>query len=202
MSRMIDLKEVEGALRRAAKSGIGGTRAERSGRFILDEPVNAPTTTAPDDILYQRDFHAWCVQQAAALRARILPGANDGLDYDNLAEEIDCLGRSDRRSIKSHMRILLAHLLKWRHQPARRGDSWDDSIFNARSSIADLLRESPSLVKYSREVIGEAYPLAVRDAASETKMPRRDFATTCPFTDTQVFDPDFLPTDLDTPASD
>lgn len=151
------------------------------------------TTRAPADVVYEDDFHAWCTQQAARLRGRARPGANDGLDYENLAEEIETLGRSDRRAIKSQLRLLLAHLLKWRYQPERRGASWEDTIFNARIAIADLLKESPSLGAFTREAIGETYPLSLRDAASETGLSKRALPDACPFTHDEVFDQDFLP---------
>lgn len=137
------------------------------------------------------------MHQAARLRERSRPGANDGLDYDNLAEEIESLGRSDRRAIKSHMRVLLAHLLKWRHQSDKRSKSWNDSIFNARLAITDLLEDSPSLVRCADEIVAEAYKLAVRDAVSETQLSKDDFPSQCPFTEAQILGEDFLPTDLD-----
>jgi Domain of unknown function DUF29 len=168
-------------------------------RYIV--AMNTATTTIPADAAYEGDFHAWCEQQAARLRARVRPGANDGIDYENIAEEIDGLARSDRRAIKSHVRILLAHLLKWRHQPDKRSESWIDSIFNARTAIADLLEDSPSLVRHARDVIARTYPLASRDAASETKLPRGSFPAACPFSEDQVFAPTFLPSDLDAPPS-
>lgn len=158
------------------------------------------TTTAPDDIVYEDDFHAWCTQQAARLRKRARPGANDRLDYENLAEEIETLGRSDRRAIKSQIRLLLAHLLKWHHQPERRGASWEDTIFNARIAIAELLKESPSLGAFAREAIGETYPLSVRDAVSETGLSKRTLPDACPFTHDEVFDQEFLPNSENPPT--
>ena len=155
------------------------------------------TTSRPPVDLYEADFHAWCMQQATLLRQRSRPGVNDGLDYENLAEEIESMGRSDRRSIKSHMRVLLCHLLKWRHQRARRTRSWEDSIFNARTAIADLLKDSPSLQSYARDVIAEAYPLAVRDASSLTRKAKLAFPATCPFSEAEILDSDFLPPAFD-----
>jgi hypothetical protein len=155
--------------------------------------MDTPVPPTSDAALYERDFHAWCMEQAARLRARARPGANDGLDYENLAEEIESLGRSDRRAIKSHLRVLIAHLLKWRVQAERRGPSWATTINNARTQIQDLLSDSPSLVAYSRDLIGEVYPSALRDAATETELPSSAFPPACPFTADDVFDPDYLP---------
>src|SRR3954452_2341854 len=61
---------------------------------------------------YDKDFHDWAVSQARALRGRQL-GA---LDWENLAEEIESLGRSDQREVTSRLTTLLVHLLKWRYQ--------------------------------------------------------------------------------------
>ena len=155
--------------------------------------MNTATTSVSRDARYEDDFHAWCEQQAARLRARARPSVDDGIDYANLAEEIEGLARSDRRAIRSHLRVLLAHLLKWQQQANKRTDSWTDSIFNARMAIADLIEESPSLERYAQEAIAKTYPLAVRDAAGQTGLPHRDFAASCPFAVPEIFDPQFPP---------
>jgi hypothetical protein len=152
------------------------------------------TATRPaDPTLYERDFHAWCVEQASRLRRRARPGANDELDYEHLAEEIEGLARSDKHAIRSHMQNLLLHLLKWQYQPKRRSRSWDRSITSARDQIEALVEYSPSLAPFPGEVMAKVYPKAVRDAAKETGIARRDFPATSPFTAEQVLDPDFMP---------
>jgi hypothetical protein len=155
--------------------------------------MNTATTSVSTDASYEGDFHAWCEQQVARLRARARLTVHDGIDYENLAEEIEGLARSDQRTIRSHLRVLLAHLLKWRQQANKRTDSSTDSIFNARIAIADLIEESPSLERYAQEAIARSYPLAVRDAAAQTGLPHRSFAASCPFAVSEVFDPEFLP---------
>ena len=159
----------------------------------MDTPLQLP----PDASLYERDFHAWCMAQAAHLRGRARPSINDELDYTNLAEEIEGLARSDQHAIRSHLKILLLHLLKWQYQPERRSESWDNSIANARDEIEALVEYSPSLAPVPREMIAKVYPKAVRDAAKQTGIPRRDFPADCPFTPEQVLDPEFLPADLE-----
>ena len=161
----------------------------------------ATTTTTTDDALYERDLHAWCQAQAALLRDRARPGANDGLDYVNLAEEIESLGRSEKNAVRSHMVILLLHLLKWRYQPSHRSDSWEDSIFNARKEIAYAFEDSPSLRGLIAEAVDRAFPMAVRKAATQTRLPRTTFPASCPFTEEQILDAEFLPSDLDGPAA-
>jgi hypothetical protein len=161
--------------------------------------MDQTTNTLATDSLYERDLYAWCEQQVARLRERAHPGANDGLDYENLAEEIEALARSQKTALRSHMVILLLHLLKWRHQPARRGVSWENSIFNARKEIGYAIDDSPSLRRLLGETIEKAYPIAMRRAESQTKLPRRTFPETCPYSEQQVLDLEFLPTDLDEP---
>src|SRR5919204_82762 len=68
---------------------------------------------------YDTDFYRWTQKQAAALRAKDFAA----LDLENLAEEVESLGRSDRRAIVSHLERLLLHLLKWREHPQGRGPS-------------------------------------------------------------------------------
>src|SRR5215831_11171986 len=94
--------------------------------------------------LYDQDFYAWTQEQAALLRE----GAVHELDLGNLAEEIESLGKSDRRALGSHLRNLVMHLHKWQYQPDGRftGHSWESSIINARDEIAMILEDSHSLV--------------------------------------------------------
>lgn len=159
--------------------------------------MNTATTTAPTDASYEGDFHAWCEQQAARLRARMRHGADDGIDYGHVAEEIESLGRSDRREIKSRLRVLLCHLLKWRHQAGLRSRSWQITISNQRTAIADLLEESPSLIPFAQAAVADIYPAAVGDAALETLLAASDFPASCPFSDERVLHLEFLPSDLD-----
>lgn len=96
--------------------------------------------------LYDQDFVAWSKQQAEALRAAARIGTNQSLDWKNLAEEIEDLGKSARRELQSQIRRIVRHLLKLQHSPAkepRRG--WEESIVDARAEIEDLLEVSPSL---------------------------------------------------------
>jgi len=96
--------------------------------------------------LYDNDFLAWSKQQAEALRAAMRDGSNQSLDFGNLAEEIEDLGKSVRRELQSQIRRVVRHLLKLEHSPAReprRG--WAESVVDARAEIEDLLEASPSL---------------------------------------------------------
>ena len=140
-----------------------------------------------DTDLYENDFALWSDRQADALRRR----AWNELDWENVAEEIESLGRSDRREIRSRLKVICEHLLKWQFQPDKRSTSWRTSIHNSRDKIADLIAESPSLANYPAGQLAGAYVPARRDAAEETGI--ADLPETCPWTIEQVLDPDFWP---------
>ncbi len=131
---------------------------------------------------YETDFYQWTQQQAALLREGLL----SALDTANLAEEIESMGKKDRRSIGSHLRNIFLHLLKWCYQPERRGTSWIESIGNARDEVEDILADSPSLVPQVSMLIAAEYPRARRKAAHETGLPLATFAEQCPFTVEQI----------------
>lgn len=138
---------------------------------------------------YDTDFYRWTQTQATALRAKDFAA----LDLENLSEESESLGRSNRRAIVSHMERLMLHLLKWREQPQGRGPSWRSTIRHARREIAKLLAESPSLYDYPARQMAAAYRHAREDAADETGLPLATFPEVCPWVPEQVLDADFWP---------
>jgi hypothetical protein len=96
--------------------------------------------------LYRADLVMWAAQQAEALRSAARAGNNAPVDWDNVAEEIESLGVSERRTLASHLRTVIEHLIKLRASPAagpRNG--WMDTIDRVRVEIEDVLRDSPSL---------------------------------------------------------
>jgi ribosomal protein L29 len=138
---------------------------------------------------YDKDFYAWTQEQAGLLRA----GKFAEVDVENLAEELDSMGRSDRREIDSRLEVLLAHLLKWQAQVTFRSQSWRGTIREQRRRIAKLLRESPSLQPVAEQLVPEAYEEARQKAANDTGLPEASFPAECPFTPEQVLADDFLP---------
>jgi hypothetical protein len=138
--------------------------------------------------LYQADFAAWSQAQASALRRR----STAGLDWDNIAEEIESLGRSERREIRSRLEILLIHLLKWRFQPDRRSVSWEASIEEARRRIEDVLADNPSLRAVPAEALAGAYRLAVLSKTIR-RLELERLPQACPWTVDQVLAADFWP---------
>jgi hypothetical protein len=139
--------------------------------------------------LYERDLHLWLEQQAALLRT----GRLDELDVGNLVEEIEAMGRKERRAIKSNLVVLLTHLLKHQFQPDQRSTSWSASIVEHRQRLRDDFEESPSLRPYAAEVFARAYADARERASAETTLPLRTFPKASPYTLDQALDPRFLP---------
>ena len=98
-------------------------------------------------VSYDADVLEWSRQQAAALRN----GDFARLDLEHLADEIEDVGKSEKRELASRMGVLLAHLLKWRFQPERRSRSWTDTIEHQREAIGFALKETPSLKSTMRD---------------------------------------------------
>lgn len=143
--------------------------------------------------LSEHDYHAWLLEQAARLRTR----QSDQIDYEVLAEELEDMGRSERRAVESRLKDLLIHLLKWAKQKQRRSGSWRDSIDNARDALADLLQDSPSLRPQLPEFVKRQYPRARRSAANQTGLTVSRFPVARPFRLEEILDADFFPETLE-----
>ena len=139
--------------------------------------------------LHDSDFYAWSLEQAALLRA----GRVDKADLSAIAEEIESVGKTEKRELISRLTVLLLQLLKWQYQQAGRGNSWRLSIANARDEIADLLDDSPSLKTVLDGVTASAYRHARRKAAIETDMSEEVFPAECPWRFAQTIDERFWP---------
>jgi len=139
--------------------------------------------------LHDSDFYAWSLEQAALLRAGRVAEA----DLAAIAEEIESMGKTEKRELVSRLTVLLLHLLKWERQPQGRGNSWRLSIVNARDEIADLLGDNPSLTAVIDEVTASAYRYARRKAAIETDMGEEAFPPQCPWSFAAAVDAGFWP---------
>lgn len=139
--------------------------------------------------LYEADFYAWTQRQVELLRLEEF----SEVDWHNLIEEIDTLGRSEKHEIKNRLTVLLMHLLKWQYQSARRPRSWRMTIATQRVDLADLLADNPSLRTQIAEFVAAAYPSAVKKAVIETGLAKTIFPATCPYTATQIMNEDFWP---------
>jgi hypothetical protein len=136
--------------------------------------------------LYDQDFLAWTEQQAALVRA----GRLDQLDRDNLAEELDTMGRSEWGELENRLEVLLMHMLKWDHQPARRSRSWKATMREQRNAIRRLMRRSPSLKRGLETTIAEVYPDAVARAIEETGLSAATFPDQLPYGVAEVLEPE------------
>jgi hypothetical protein len=139
--------------------------------------------------LYDRDFVGWTAQVVEALRR----GDWAALDVANLIEEVEALGKSDRRAIKSRLEVLLMHLLKWQFQPEQRSRSWQATILEQRLRIAEILEDSPSLKNYWPTVVDAAYDGARKLAAIETGLAVERFPVGCEYSIGQILDEAYLP---------
>ncbi|MBE9226231.1 DUF29 domain-containing protein [Phormidium sp. LEGE 05292] len=149
-----------------------------------EETMNLPLAN-----LYETDFYAWTQKQVQLLRQRDL----NNLDIDNLIEEIESLGKQERRELVNRLIVLIAHLLKWQYQTDRRSRSWYLTIREQRCAIRQLLKDNPSLKPYLPEAIAEAYERGVILAAKETGIKLRDFPSEVSYQQEQIENPDYLP---------
>lgn len=149
------------------------TRARR-------EPVAAAS-------IYDADFHLWAEQQARFLRA----GRVGDLDLIHIAEEIETIGRIELRSLRSAIRTLMLHMMKWDHQRSKRSTSWVYSIRNARFKLGLELRDSPSLKSKLAQAIEDAYPEARHGAARQMRIDEDRLPETCPYTMADLLDRPF-----------
>ena len=134
---------------------------------------------------YDEDFYAWTQEQARLLRS----GRFSEIDVENVAEELESMGRSDKRELDSRLEVLLMQLLKWQVQTGFRSRSWMATIRVQRSHID----ESPSLRLLVSQTRPGLYACARSLAASETGLPETVFPEQCPFTPEQVLAEEFLP---------
>ncbi len=143
----------------------------------------------PVEELYEQDFFEWTVRNAELLRARRFAEA----DLEHIAEEIEDMGKSERHELRSRLRVLVSHLLKWKLEPNHRGRSWKATIDVQRDELVHLLRQMPSLRRYLRDQLPEVYPVAVKGAIAETDLPDEVFPPACPFSLEQILEADFFP---------
>lgn len=140
-------------------------------------------------VLYEQDFYAWANEQAGLLRAGKLSEA----DFEHIAEEIESMGKSEKRELISRLVVLMLHLLKWEFQPVRRGNSWRNTIRLQRRELAEHLKDNPSLKSHLSDAIDYAYGNAIIQASDETALPESAFPAVCPWPFEKMMTPDFWP---------
>ncbi|MBF0294037.1 MAG: DUF29 domain-containing protein [Magnetococcales bacterium] len=139
---------------------------------------------------YDGDFVSWLHHQAVLLRS----GNPGELDLANLAEEMEEMGRSARRAAMSHLILILWHLLKWRHQPERRCNSWRLTLREQRQRLRETLADNPGLRPHVEGMFMDAYEEARQRASIETGLALAVFPEQAPFSWHQVVDIRYLPT--------
>ncbi len=151
-----------------------------------DDPIGlAPEAAEP--AAYERDFYSWLMEQARLMRE----GRFDALDRENLAEEIESLGREQFNKLESALRVLLTHMLKWDHQPERRGRSWALSIDAQRTEVENVLSDNPGLKPRISEATARGYRRARIEAAKETGLEKRAFPESCPYSFDELMSREF-----------
>ncbi|MGB3208909.1 MAG: DUF29 domain-containing protein [Crinalium sp.] len=155
---------------------------------IIETTTNQSAKTS----LYEQDFCLWIETTAKILRDRNL----NELDIDNLIEEIEAMGRSEKRELINRIRVLIEHLLKltyWLQQKEENQRGWLETIVEQRRQIQELLTASPSLKRLLPEVLSECYIKARKDIFVKTDLTTDQIPSEAPFTVEQILDFDYLP---------
>jgi hypothetical protein len=139
--------------------------------------------------LHDRDFHAWAITQSELLRQRRF----HELDMDYLIDEIEDMGKSERRVIESQLERLLHHLLKWQYQPEHRSGSWSGPLWEARKQISKQIKRNPSLQDYPQQVLADAYEITRIRASAETGFKEELFPENPPYSVEEVLEETFFP---------
>lgn len=140
-------------------------------------------------VLYQKDYYGWLQENARLIREKKF----SEIDTENLIEELESMGKSEKRELSSRLTILLMHLLKWQYQAVRRSTSWRNTIAVQRIDVRELLEDSPSLRNEVSDRIETAYEKAKLAAEVETGIEKQNFPAACPFSLEQILDENFLP---------
>jgi len=141
------------------------------------------------EALYDLDFYK-CKQENARL---LRDGRLFEIDIENIIEELESMGRSEKRAFVNRLAVLIAHLLKWGYQPERRSKSRRNTIDTQRIDVAALLNDSPSLHHGIEERLSHAYVKARILAEPDTELDRETFPSTCPYEFEQIVDKSFFP---------
>ena len=140
---------------------------------------------------YEQDFVGWLNTQAELLKT----GKVNELDIKNLVEEIEAMGRSEKRELENRMIILVMHLLKWTFQPNYQSRSWANTINEQRRRISRVIKDSPSLKNSlnDTEWFNDIWQSALYQAVSETGLDIKIFPEQPIWTTQQILVDDFFP---------
>lgn len=138
--------------------------------------------------LYERDYYLWIEDVLKKIQEKRW----DEMDWENLWEEIDDMGKSQKQRLTSNLRILLMHLLKWEFQPQKRTNSWKSTIIEHRRRILEQLESSPSLKNLLNSNLEATYQKARKDASLETNLALNTFPSECPYTIKRILAEDWF----------
>ncbi|KJR41538.1 protein of unknown function DUF29 [Candidatus Magnetoovum chiemensis] len=154
---------------------------------IIQTPVEQ-AEAIKEQSLYETDFYQWSLKTAELIRQ----GRFAELDIENIAEEIESLGRRDKKELESRLSVLIMHLLKWQFQSKKRSKSWIRTIITQRREIKRSFEYSPSLKYNIDKTIEKAFRDAKTDFEKETGFPKNTLPEVCPYTWKQINDDDFM----------
>ncbi|MCI4626453.1 MAG: DUF29 domain-containing protein [Candidatus Magnetoovum sp. WYHC-5] len=139
--------------------------------------------------LYETDFYQWALHNAELIRQ----GRISDIDLDNIVEELESMGRNNRRELISRFLVLIMHLLKWQYQSNKRSKSWISTINTQRAEIRFILEDSPSLKHDIELIIEKAFQNAKVSFEKETNINKKHLPQTCPYIFEQLSDYEFWP---------
>lgn len=138
---------------------------------------------------YEEDFYGWTIANVSLLKQ----GRFNEVDMNHIIEEMESLGRSNRRELISRLGVLIAHLMKWQYQSNLKNKSWKGTIVRQRIDIKDVLEENPSLKPQLDEILPKAYKYALAILEEETPLELKSIPQKCSYTIEQCLDDGFYP---------
>lgn len=114
--------------------------------------------------LYEQDILLWSEDTAAKLRAKDF----EHLDLENLIEEVEALGISQKKELLSRLTVLLEHLLKRLYVNLPENfNGWEITIRNQRTELEILLGFAPSLKSRWPESFYQAWKIALKNVRQD-----------------------------------
>lgn len=138
---------------------------------------------------YEEDVYGWAIHTAELLRNGIM----SEVDFDNIVEEIEALGRSEKYELINRLSLIISHLLKWQFQPEKITRSWDLTIKEQRRMAKTHFKDNPSLKSKLDEILEDAYYIAKLKAERETSLPEATFPDKCPYSFEKIMSDEFYP---------
>ena len=138
---------------------------------------------------HNEDVYGWAIHTANLLRNKKM----DDVDFENIIEEIEVLGRSEQHELKNRLSLVIMHLLKWQYQSEKRTRSWELTIEEQRLQAAACLEVSPSLKSNLDEILRKAYKIGKIKALKETELDENVFPQQCPYTFEEIMNDAFYP---------